>query len=299
MGATELPFDLDQLRIFVEVAERASFSKAANRLGITKSTASRAVARLERHIGAELLHRDTHRVAMSTAGVALFERVAPHLTALGEAIRELPEHRETPSGLLRVTCSIDLGMTLLPGIIARFRLRHPDITFDLHLSDQVVDVIGEGFDLAIRAAPRGLADSSLTVRKLGAAELGFFASPSYLARRGTPKDIGDPDHDWIVFRPAAAAIMAKRAHVLADNFLFVRELAVADGGIAGIPTFVVEPDLSAGRLVSVLPSRTLRSSGGFYLLYPSRGQTPRKVEVFRDFMIECMKAKPLAGRQAR
>ncbi|MDX2093489.1 MAG: LysR family transcriptional regulator [Kofleriaceae bacterium] len=288
------PFELDALRVFVEVAERASFSKAAKKLGITKSTASRAIARLERHVGAELLHRDTHKVAMSTAGVALFERVAPHLAALAGAIRELPEHQDTPSGLLRVTCSVDVGMTLLPGLIARFRLRHPEVTFDLHISDQVVDLVGEGFDLAIRAAPRGLADSSLTVRKLGAAELGFFASPTYLARRGAPKEIGDPEHDWIAFRPAASAIMPKRAaaHVLADNFVFVRELAVADGGVAGMPTFVAEPEVSAGRLVSVLQGRTLRSSGGFFLLYPSRGQTPRKLAAFCDFLIEYTKAKP-------
>lgn len=295
MRATPASFNLEMLRVFVAVAERASFSKAAKQLGITKSTASRALARLERHVGAELLHRDTHKVSMSTAGVALFERVAPHLTALSGAISEMPEHQETPSGQLRVTCSIDVGMTFLPGLIARFRLRYPDITFDLHISDQVVDLVGEGFDLAVRAAPRGLTDSSLTVRKLGSAELGFFASPSYLARRGTPTEVGDPEHDWIVFRPAAATIMPKRsvAHVLADNFLFIRELAVADGGVGGLPTFVAEPEVAAGRLVSVLHARTLRASGGFYMLYPSRGRTPRKVEAFRDFMIGCMKAKPL------
>ncbi|MFN0246387.1 MAG: LysR family transcriptional regulator [Kofleriaceae bacterium] len=283
------------LRVFVAVAEHASFSKAAKQLGITKSTTSRTLARLEQHVGAELLHRDTHKVAMSSAGIALFERVVPHLTALSDAIRELPEHQETPSGLLRITCTIDLGMTFLPGVIARFRLRYPDITLDLHISDQVVDLVGEGFDLAVRAAPRGLTDSSLTVRKLGSAEMGFFASPSYLARRGTPKEVGDPDHDWIVFRPAAAAMMPKRsvAHVLADNLLFIRELAVADGGVGGIPTFVAESEVAAGRLVGVLPARTLRTAGGFYLLYPSRGQTPRKVEAFRDFMVGCMKAKPL------
>jgi DNA-binding transcriptional LysR family regulator len=282
------------LRVFVAVAEHASFSKAATQLGITKSTASRVLARLEAHVGAELLHRDTHKVAMSTAGVALFERVAPHLTALAGAISELPEHRETPSGLLRVTCSIDVGMTFLPGVIARFRLRHPDITFDLHISDQVVDLVAEGFDLAVRAAPRGLTDSSLTVRKLGSAELSFYASPSYLARRGTPKEVGDPDHDWLVFRPAAATIMPKRsvAHVLADNLLFLRELAVANGGVAGLPTFVAEPEVATGRLASVLPARTLRASGGFYLLYPSRGQTPRKVIAFCDFILDCMKAAP-------
>lgn len=99
-------------------------------------------------------------------------------------------------------------------------------------------------------------------------------------------------------RPATVAhirILPKHsaAHVLADNFLFLRELALADGGIAGLSTFVAEAEVSAGRLASVVHARTLGSSGGFYLLYPSRGQTPRKVEAFCDFMIGCMKAKPL------
>jgi DNA-binding transcriptional LysR family regulator len=295
MRATPELFDLEMLRVFVTVAEHASFSKAAKQLGITKSTASRAIAKLENHVGAELLHRDLVRVAMSTAGVALFERVSPHLLALSGAIAELPEHQETPSGVLRLTCTTDVGLTILPNMIARFGLRFPEITFDLNVTDQVIDLVREGFDLAIRAAPRGLADSSLTVRKLGTAELGFYASPSYLARRGTPKELGESEHQWLVFGPAASTILPKHSapHVIADNFVFLRELAVADGGIAGLPTFVAEAEVSVGRLVAVLQGRTLRSSGGFYLLYPSRGQTPRKVQAFCDFMIGCMKAKPL------
>ncbi|MBC8073975.1 MAG: LysR family transcriptional regulator [Deltaproteobacteria bacterium] len=289
--------DLGLLEIFVAVAEQASFSKASRSLGVTKGTASRAVARLERIVGAELLHRDTHRVAMSTAGIALFERAAPHLAALAGAVSDLPEHREEPAGQLRITASHDFGLTMLPVIVASFSLRFPAITFDIRLSNDVADLVAEGFDLSIRAAPRGLSDSSLTVRKLGTTELRFYGSPRYVARRGEPREYGDLNHDWIVFSPSTKLFKPKSGasiRFLSDNLIFVRALAIADGGIAALPPFVADEEVQAGRLVPVMQSRTLRAPGGYFLLYPTRGQISRKVSAFRDFLVNCMASKPLA-----
>ena len=289
--------DLELLKIFVAVAEQSSFSKASTLLGITKGTTSRAIARLEEIVGTELLHRDTHRVSMSTAGVALFERSAPHLAALACAVHELPEQREDPSGQLRITSSYDFGVTMLPPIIANFSLRFPAVTFDIQVTNDVTNLVAQGFDLAIRAAARGLTDSTLTVRKLGTAELRFYGSPRYVARRGEPREYGDPAHEWIVFGPSTKLFKPSAGaaiRFISDDLIFVRELLLADGGIGALPPFVAEEPVRSGKLVQVMPSRTLRAPGGFFLLYPTRGQTSRKVTAFRDFLLSCLKARPLA-----
>jgi DNA-binding transcriptional LysR family regulator len=291
------PLNLELLEIFVAVAEQASFSKGARSLGISKGTASRGIARLEDIVGAELLHRDTRRVSMSTAGVALFERTATHLAALSSAVHDLPEHREEPSGQLRLSSSYDFGVTMLPPIVANFALRFPEVTFDIRVTNDVTDLVAEGFDLSIRAAARGLGDSTLTVRKLGAAELRFYGSPRYLARRGEPREYGDPMHDWVVFGPSTKLFKPKSGAVIrfiSDDLIFIRALLLAEAGIGALPPFVAEEDVQAGKLVQVMPNRTLRGPGGFFLLYPTHGQTSRKVIAFRDFLINCLKGKPLA-----
>jgi DNA-binding transcriptional LysR family regulator len=296
-ATTHKPVDLELLRIFAAVAEHASFSKAAKALGVSKGTTSRAIARLEEIVGTELLHRDTHKVAMSTAGVALFERTVRHLTALKDAVEALPERRDTPSGLLRISSSYDFGVTMLPAIVAAFSLRFPDVTFDIQVTNAVTDLVAEGFDLSIRVAARGLSDSSLTARKLGPAELRFYGSPSYIARRGEPREYGASTHDWVVFRPSTRLFKPKdgaAVRFFSNDLLFVQGLLLADAAIGTLPPFVAEADVQAGRLSQVMPSRTLRGPGGFYFVYPARGQTSRKVAAFRDFLIGCLESKPLA-----
>lgn len=290
--------DLDLLTIFVAVADHASFSKAASHLGITKGTVSRGIARLEAIVGAELLHRDTHRVAMSTAGTALYERTAPHLGALANALSELPEREDEPSGQLRITAPYDVGVMLLPDIIARFVLRFPKVTFDLRPSNQRFDLVADGFDMAIRAAPSGLADSNLTVRKLGSAEMRVYASPAYVARRGEPQKLvsADDGHSWIVFRPMMSLLPKQsRPSFLTDDLFTVRELVRAGAGVGTMPSFVAAPYVEAGTIVQIMPSHTWRGAGGLYLLYPTRGRgtVPRKVAAFRDFLLESLKTKPL------
>src|SRR5262249_8893935 len=162
----------------------SSFSGAAEKLGVSKATVSRAIASLEKRVRAELVHRTTRQVALSTAGIALYERAAPHLASLKQAVCSLPEIEQGPSGELRITAPVDLGAALLPETIARFTLRHPSVRVDARITNRVVDLIGEGFDLAIRAAGPKLKDSSLVARPLSAVEAHLYASPTYLARRG-------------------------------------------------------------------------------------------------------------------
>ncbi len=288
MNAT--PVDYDLLATFVAVADEASFSKAAQRLRVSKGTVSRAIQRLEAAVGAELLHRTTHAVTLSTAGTALYERTAPHLRALRQAVGTLPEHAAEPSGELRVTAPHDFGTIVLPQLIAQFSLRHPKIRFDLHLTGTQIDLVADGFDLAIRATTGKMRDSTLTQRKLGRTTFGVYASPSYLARRGAPVTLGDPKHDWVVMplmvRAAFRSVRGFEPRTLASDLLAVHGLLREGIGVGLLPRFVAAPSLPGGELVQVLPNERLLEAIGLSLVYPSSGQVPRKVAAFRDYLLE-------------
>ena len=284
---------LDLLQAFVAVAETSSFSTAAERLGTSKATVSRAIARLEEGVGAELVHRTTRQVALSTAGTALYERVAPHLTALRQSVCSLPELEEAPSGELRITAPVDVGATLLPEVVARFSLRFPAVRVDAYITNRVVDLVREGFDLAIRAAGPKLKDSSLTVRQLAKVEAQLFASPTYIARRGQPREAGDSSHDWVLFRKNVLDMPLRQARVVCDDFFFLRETLRAGAGIGPLPTFLAEPLVASGELVRVLPSYST-GGGNFVLLYPAARKVARKVTAFRDVLIEMLRLRPIA-----
>lgn len=288
--------DLDLLSTFVAVVEAASFSVVAERLRVSKGTVSRKIARLEASVGAPLLHRTTRRVAPSTAGVALFERVAPHLAALRLAVGTMPEGDAAPSGDLRVTAPTDLGVVLLPELVTRFTTRYPAVRVEVHLTQRRVDLVGEGFDLAIRAAARGLKDSSLAMRRLSTAEFFAYASPIYVARRGSPRELADADHDWVGFRPAQKLLGFTASHkprISCDDLLFAREMIRLGAGVGVLPTFMADPLAATGELVRVLPSYRVRTPG-FVLLYPSRGSVPAKVAAFRDVLLEMLKTRSAA-----
>ena len=317
MGGT---IDLELVAQFIAVAEAGSLSAAAARLGLAKSSLSRNLHHLEAAVGAELLHRSTRRLALSTAGAALYERAAPLVGALADAVRSLPEREEAPSGELRVTAPVDLGVLLLADVIARFTARHPAVRVDLHLTARKVDLIGEGFDLAIRATAGRMRDSSLAMRRLSPVEAQLYAAPTYLARRGPVREPGDTAHDWVEFRPwharrelrlydvqrtstssdptvAFPRSLRERSgphpRLRCDDFFFVREALKAGAGVGWLPSFLAEPYLATGELQRVLPGERL-SLGGFVLLYPSVKRLPRKVTAFRDFLLEAVRARPLA-----
>ena len=295
----ETPVGLDLLGIFVAVADETSFSRAARRLGITKGTVSRAIARLEQALGTELIHRTMHRVALSTAGIALYERTVPHLTALAHAVGRLPERAEQPSGELRLTAPHDVGVILLPELLASFALRYPEIRLDVRLTNQSLDLVGEGFDLAIRATVTKLMrNTSLKARRLCGVDARVCASPAYVARRGEPRQFAEPGHDWIVYPGMAQTLGAPRgfqARVISDDFLLTRDILREGGGVGLLPGFVAEPYVRAGLLVQLLPAMRLRGFASYFLLYPSSAQVSRKVVAFRDFLLEYLKAHPLEG----
>ena len=294
--------DLNLLPIFVAVAETSSFSAAAKKLAIPKSSISRGVQHLEDALGVRLFHRTTRSVSLSTAGTALLERSAQLLAQLQSAVSDLPELQESPSGQLRVTAPVDFGSTLLAEIIARFSALYPAVGIDVRLDNAVMDLAAAGVDIAFRIATRPLKDSALVGQKVGPVGVQLYAAPSYLARRGTPHAPGDlVGHDWILYRgteelrlvgPDKTATIEPKGRVVCDDMFFMREAVRAGGGIGLLPTFIAASDIAAGTLVCALPKWSL-PAGTLWIITPGGRHPPRKVAVFRDFVLDTLRTRVL------
>jgi DNA-binding transcriptional LysR family regulator len=298
----ERPTQLDDLGIFVRVVEHKSMSAAARRLGVPKSTISRAIARLEDGLSVRLLQRTTRALAPTDAGAALYAEVLPHVEALRSATSVVTSESETPRGLLRVTAPNDLAAQLLPEILARFVKRYPEVQVELVLTARTVDLIGESIDLAIRAGV--LKDSSLVAKKLRDSEAHVYAAPAYLATRGTPKTPGDLEsHECIVFRAqngrgrwtleskSEKVVVTPAGRLSADDFSFIVGAVIAGSGIALLPRFLAAPGLADGRLVRVLPA-FVQKVGAMYAVHASTRHVPRKIAVLRDFLVEAFESLP-------
>lgn len=297
--------DLDLLSTFEAVARTSSFSTAARELGRPKSSVSRGVARLEAELGVPLLYRTTRQVSLSAAGTALYDRITPLLASLRSALSEMPEREELPSGLLRVTAPVDLGALFLVEVVSRYTARYPAVSVDLHLTGRVVDLVGEGFDVALRVAP-SLRDSTLVARKAAPITVRVYASPVYLARRGTPRSEAElAGHDWVVFHSGPQKLkvsapfgmpgsgVGSSGRIGCDDLLFVRDALRAGAGLGLLPTFVAEPDVAAGALVPVLP-RLEKQAGWLHVVSPAAKHQPRKVTAFRDLVLELLRARGLS-----
>ncbi|MBI5067944.1 MAG: LysR family transcriptional regulator [Deltaproteobacteria bacterium] len=289
--------DLNLLATFEAVARTASFSAAAQELGMPKSSVSRAIARLEAELGVPLLFRTTRKVSPSPAGLALHDRLAPLLRSVQAALGEMPEREEEPSGRLRVTAPVDLGILFLAEVVSRYTARYPAVNVELHLTGRVVDLVGEGFDVALRAGSR-LADSSLVARKVAPIVMQVYGSPIYLARRGVPRSEADlAAHDWVVYRrgpqglrvPDRGPRMAggPPARVVCDELLFARDAVRAGAGLGLLPSVLAAPEVIAGTMVRVLP-RYEREAGWVHLVTPAVKKAPPKVAAFRDLVVELM-----------
>lgn len=286
------PIDLQLVRIFAAVAEHTSFSKAAASLHVTKGTVSRSVAQLEGLLGVELLHRSTHHVALSTAGAALYERTREPLAALQKAVSDLPERDAAPSGLLRMAVPLDFGTMALPAILSAFTRRFPAVRFDVTLTGGRVDLLKEGYDLAIRVATGPLKDSSLVVRKLAKNGAGVYAAPSYLARRGKPRQLEDGRHTWVMHPGAVKALNVRAESVpfLVNDFSLACDL-IRDGvGVGVLPTFVARQHVRDGLLEELPMPGLAELSGELVLLYASGGHPPKKVTAFRDFLVSALRS---------
>lgn len=280
---------------FVRVVETGSFARAAERLDRSVSAVSRQVAELEAHLGARLLNRTTRRLSLTETGRAFHERAVQLLADLEEAEAAVGAATLEPRGTLRLTCATTFGIQHLAPAIAAYAGRHPRVRFDVELSDRVVDIVEEGFDLAIRIGAVG--SQALIARRIGTTTLVCCAAPAYLARHGTPRTpedlAGHPcltyaysaDRNVWRFTDAAGAGHAVEvsgpAH--SNNGAMLTALGVAGLGIHMEPDFVVAPDVRAGRLVRILADYT-PESGAINAVYPSRRHLSAKVRSFIDFV---------------
>jgi DNA-binding transcriptional LysR family regulator len=288
---------LAAIQVFAQVVESGSFAKAADRLGLSTSAASRQVADLESHLQTRLLNRTTRRVSLTESGQQFYERAVQLMTDLAEAEQEASSAAVVPRGTIRLTTSVNFGVRHVAPAIAEFLERYPDVRFDVSLSDRVVDLVEEGLDLAIRiGAP--VADN-LVARKLGETRMVPCASPGYLAKHAAPKTPEDlahhncftyeyvsPRHVWR-FRDRSGAERAVRVagRLHSNNGDLLAEVAARGAGIVFEPAFIVGPEVRAGRLVPLLQD-FVPPPVPIYALYPSRKHLSAKVRRFVEFLIE-------------
>jgi len=285
------------IRVFAQVVESGAFSRAAERLGLSTTAVSRQVADLEAHLQTRLLNRTTRRLSLTESGQAFYGRAVQLLQDLQEAEQEASRAAVTARGTIRLTTSLNFGTHRVAPAIARFLARHPGVKFDVQLSDRIVDLVEEGFDLAIRIGGAGA--ENLVARKLGETCLVLCAAPEYLAEHGTPKTPDDlarhncltyeyaPARNQWRFRAPDGQEQAVRVggSVHSNSGDLNSALAARGAGIAFEPDFIVGEDVRAGRLVALLPDHPLAPSP-IYAVYPTRKHLSAKVRLFVDYLAE-------------
>ena len=285
------------IRVFAQVVESGSFAKAAERLGLSTSATSRHVADLEAHLQTRLLNRTTRRVSLTESGRAFYERSVQLLADLEEAEQEAARAAVVPRGTIRLTTSVNFGVRHLAPAIADFLAQHRELRFEVSLSDRVVDLVEEGFDLAVRVGNAG--SENVVARKLGETRLVPCAAPAYLAAHGAPEMPEDlerhncltyeyvtPRNLWR-FHDATGRERAVRVSgtLHTNNGDLLAEAAARGAGIVFEPAFIVGPDVRAGRLVPLLQD-FMAPPLPIYAVYPSRKHLSAKVRSFVEFLVE-------------
>ena len=285
------------IRAFAQVVESGSFAKAAERLGISTTAISRHVGELESHLQTRLLNRTTRKVSLTDGGRAYYERVVQLLADLEEAEQEASRAAVVPRGVIKLTTAVNFGVRHVAPAIAAFLARHAEVRFDISLSDRVVDLVEEGFDLGIRIGTAG--PHNVVARKLGETRVVPCASPDYLRKHGTPQVPEDlarhncftyeyvtPRNVW-TFRDADGRERPVRVsgNLHSNNGDILAEAAARGAGIVFEPAFIVGPDVRAGRLVPLLQDFE-PAPIPIYAVYPSRKHLSAKVRLFVDFLLE-------------
>jgi DNA-binding transcriptional LysR family regulator len=263
---------------------------------MSAAMASKHVMHLEQQLGARLLNRTTRRVAPTEAGREYYERLSQVLSELEEAEQAVGAASVVPQGRLRVSSLSAFGLSHVMAAVADYAAQYPQVTVDMTLSDRVVELIDEGFDVAIRASPGGMKSSSLIARQIATAHLVLCASPAYLRRHGTPKSVADlANHNYLQYAGVSALELAtgdasprvRLSGNLIVNHLEAQRVIVLQGaGIAMLGTEVIGDDLAAGRLVPLLVDDVPPRELPIHVVYASRRHLSAKVRSFVDFLAE-------------
>ena len=285
-----------EMQTFAAVVDAGSFVGAADALGLSKAAVSRHVNALESRLGVRLLHRTTRRLSLTEEGEVFLVRCRDLLSGLDEAELEITSRSVTASGMLRVNVPVTFGIRRLAPLWGEFRDRHPQVRLDITLADRVVDLVEEGFDLAVRIGR--LDSSSLIGRRLAVTRLLVCASPEYLAIRGMPSH---PDElsghtiigysywsggdEWRLVGPDGPVSVRLRASIQSNNGDTCRAAALAGQGIILQPDFVVGDDIEGGALVELMPEY-YAGELGVHVVYPSRRHLAPKVRALIAFLAE-------------
>lgn len=283
-----------EMQSFTAVVDAGSFVRAADALDTSKAAVSRHVAELEQRLGVRLLHRTTRKLSLTDDGQAFYNRCSDILALVAEAESELKSRSGEASGLVRISVPVTLGILYLAPLWGVFLNRHPKVTLDVVLSDRVVDLVEEGYDIAIRISRSP--HPTLIGRRLATTRMVLCASPQYLKRQGTPKrpeDLARHDvisysywssrDEWQFDGPDGPASVKTHPRIHANSGDTCRAAALQHQGIILQPSFLVHEDLRSGRLKEILPDYKSPDLG-IYALYTSRKQMPLKLRHLLDFL---------------
>ncbi len=283
------------LEAFTAVVESGTFSAAGERLGIAKSVVSRRISQLEQRLGSQLLHRTTRRLSLSDAGKNFYQRAIQILSDLNEAEQSVAEETSDLRGLLKLAAPLSFGLTHLSNCIFDFLSEHPAIELNMDLNDRNVNLVEEGFDMAVRIGE--LEDSTLVARRLGTMRQVTCASPSYLQQHGKPEHPDDLQqhiglqYNNISYKRQWSYKMAKGKTIIAQPQIRIRAnngealaaAAIAGMGITKGPTFILGSLIKAGKLLTILDEYQSPPMG-IYAVYPPGRLLPRRIQVFSDFL---------------
>ena len=297
--------EIDDMRAFVEVVESGGFSRAAKRLGLSKSIVSRRISRLEEQFGAQLLSRTTRGISPTEAGADFKARSERILAELDEAREAMAHHRGDVVGRLRLSAPLTFGVRNVAPLLAMLAERHPRLEIDLALSDRRVDLVAEGFDAAVRIGTPE--DSTLVARRIATFYAALVASPDYIAEHGqpqVPEDLarhqcliysGTANADWVLRAGKRTVSVRPRGRLRADNGEAILEWAIAGRGIAALPVFLLSDALERKALVPVLRGYPMPDSA-LYVLRPPGQNVPGKVRALIDVMVERFGGEPVWDR---
>jgi len=293
--------DFEAWAMFAAVVEHRSFTAAAEALGVSKATVSKAVTRLEASLGTALFHRTSRRLSLTESGRPLADH-ARRILAEAEAAEEAARDGATAlSGTIRVAAPMTFGLMHVAPAVADFIAEHPGISIDLHLSDEKIDIIEMGFDMALRIA--SLPDSSLRARRLGDVHAHVVAAPSYLERRGTPSHPAQlAEHDCLIYTNVATpdtwrfrnaereeAVVRLKGPIRTNNGDAMIPALCAGLGIAVLPGFIVDAHIASGKLVTILNDWMRPDPVGLHLVSPPGTLRPARVERLIEFLAQRFK----------
>lgn len=284
--------NLADMEIFARVVATGSMSAAARELSLSPAVVSKRLGRLEERLGTRLLQRTTRQIALTEAGHGYHERVLAILSGIEEAEAFVARRSSDARGILKISAPTTFGRMHIAPYLGPFMRANADLVINLVLSDDLVDIVGDGYDLAIRIAE--LSDSTLVARRLAPVRRILVAAPRYLAAHGTPSTFEDLSHHiclaphnndpWRLEGPDGPVSMRPAGPLHTNSSEVVREAVLGGLGIAQRSTWDIGPELADGRLVQILPDYTTSRSVAVHAVYPSRQFLPAKVRLFIDYL---------------